>query len=229
MNNTDETIEMIRFAGSEGADGAVLTPPAYVAIPETDAVTFYLECAEASSIPIAIYNNPTRVKTDLQAEHVIELAKHPRIALLKESCSRPLQIARILESGAEITVMCCDSPNLGLVVPTMALGGHGTSNMTGNMAPEEMAVLSKPWTADAPTQFREMHQRLLPLMMFNYSAGNPIPLKSLARALGMPSGEMRRPYRFLPEAATARGVAIMRDLGLIDKYGFSPLPASAVG
>jgi 4-hydroxy-tetrahydrodipicolinate synthase len=228
MNNTQETIRMIQFAAAEGADGAVLTPPAYVAVPEGDAVAFYRECADESPIPIAIYNNPTRVKTDLQVEHIVELSAHPKIALLKESCSRPLQIARILQSGADIAVMCCDSPHLGLIVPTMALGGSGTSNMTGNIAPQEMAALSRQWhsTGDA-LAFREVHQNLLPLMLFNYSAGNPIAVKSLARALGMPAGEMRRPYRYLDDAAVQRGVDIARELGLIERYGYSPTSALA--
>jgi 4-hydroxy-tetrahydrodipicolinate synthase len=221
MSNTKDTIEMLNFAAAEGADGAVLSAPPYVAVSEHDAVAFYRECADESPIPLAIYNNPLRVKTDLQAEHVIDLARHPRIVLLKESCARPAQIAKILGSGAEIAVMCCDSPNLGLVVPTMALGGHGTANMTGNIAPQEMATLSRQWrdTADALV-FREMHQRLLPLMLFHYSAGNPIAVKSLARALGMPAGEMRRPYRLLDAAAVDAGLSIVRELGLVEKYGF---------
>ena len=48
--------------------------------------------------------------------------------------------------------MCCDSPNLGLVVPTMSLGGHGTANMTGNIAPAELATISTPWTSYAEAE-----------------------------------------------------------------------------
>src|SRR3546814_16651211 len=62
-----------------------------------------------------------------------------------------------------VSVMCCDSPNLGLVVPTMALGGHGTANMGGNLAPAEMTAISTPWSneADAAT-FRAPYLTLLP-------------------------------------------------------------------
>jgi 4-hydroxy-tetrahydrodipicolinate synthase len=222
MSNTADTIKMIHFAAAEGADGAVLTPPAYVALNEADAVNFYRECADSSDIPIAIYNNPTRVKTDLRTEHIVDLASHPRISLLKESCSRPAQIAEILRSGADIAVMCCDSPNLGLVVPTIALGGHGLSNLTGNIAPQEMARLSRTWgTAAEAGEFRELHQRLLPLMAFHYSAVNPVAVKSIARALGMPAGEPRPPYRGLNESAVSVGINIVRELGLLEKYNYS--------
>src|SRR3546814_20652473 len=85
--------------------------------------------------------------------------------------------------------MCCDSPNLGLVVPTMALGGHGTANMGGNIAPAEMAAISKPWADDGDAEaFRAQYLALLPLLHFNYSAINPVAITSLMRACGLPVG-----------------------------------------
>ena len=64
----------------------------------------------------------------------------------KESTTRVGQVAQVLRGRPDVSVMCCDSPNLGLVVPTMSLGGHGTANMTGNIAPAEMAAISRPGT-----------------------------------------------------------------------------------
>ena len=63
----------------------------------------------------------------------------------KEAMGRPGQIAQILAAGRDMALMCCDSPHLGLVPAVMALGGHGTANMTGNIAPREMAIISTPW------------------------------------------------------------------------------------
>ena len=60
--------------------------------------------------------------------------------------------------------MCCDSPNLGLVVPTMSLGGHGTANMTGNVAPGELATISTPWKSYAEAEgFKKAYLGLLPM------------------------------------------------------------------
>ena len=90
--------------------------------------------------------------------------------------------------------MCCDSPNLGLVVPTMSLGGHGTANMTGNIAPAELAVISTPWASYAEAEnFKTAYLKLLPLLHFTYSAINPVAVKSLMKALGMPAGDLRKP------------------------------------
>lgn len=187
-----------------------------------DAVAYYLEVADASPIPIGIYNNPTRVKTDLPAAAVLRLAEHENVVILKESTSRVAQIAEVLAGRPDMAVMCCDSPNLGLVMPVMSLGGQGTANMTGNIAPEELAVISKPWTSFADTEAcRETYLRLLSLFFFTYSAVNPIPVKSLARALGMPAGDLRRPYRALAPEALEPGLRAVRELGLADKYGYT--------
>ncbi len=222
-NSTETTIEMVRYAAAEGADGAILTVPSYIAPPVEDAVRYYLEVADSSDIPIGIYNNPTRVKTDLDADAVIRLAAHPNIVVLKEATSRVAQIADVAAAGAEIALMCCDSPNLGLVMPVMSLGGQGTANMTGNIAPQEMAALSAPWrTFEDAERCRETYLRLLPLLKFTYSAVNPIPVKSLAKALGMPAGELRRPYQGLDGEALGRGLRIVAELGLAEKYGYLP-------
>ncbi len=222
-NSTETTIEMVRYAAAEGADGAILTVPSYIAPPVEDAVRYYLEVADSSDIPIGIYNNPTRVKTDLDADAVIRLAAHPNIVVLKEATSRVAQIADVAAAGAEIALMCCDSPNLGLVMPVMSLGGQGTANMTGNIAPQEMAAMSVPWRSfEDAERCRETYLKLLPLLKFTYSAVNPIPVKSLAKALGMPAGELRRPYQGLDAEALGHGLRIVEELGLAEKYGYLP-------
>jgi 4-hydroxy-tetrahydrodipicolinate synthase len=236
-NSTESTIEMVRYAGEAGADGAIIAVPSYICPSVEDAERYVLEVAEASPIPLGIYNNPPRVKTDLTADALIRLSAHPNIVVLKESTTRVSQIAELAAARAaglcDMALMCCDSPNLGLVVPLMALGGQGTANMTGNIAPAELAVISAPLgtidadgeTADA-ARFRDAYLRLLPLFFFTYSAVNPVPVKSLVRALGMPAGDLRRPYRSLPEATVAQGVRLVRELGLDTKYGYQ-IAASA--
>jgi 4-hydroxy-tetrahydrodipicolinate synthase len=144
-NNTDATIANVRFAAANGADGAILAAPAYICGAETDIEQFFLEVADAVDLPLGIYNNPPRVKTDLHWDNLLRLFEHPNYVVHKESTTRVGQVAQILAARPDVSVMCCDSPNLGLVVPTMSLGGHGTANMTGNIAPAEMATISAPW------------------------------------------------------------------------------------
>src|SRR6266852_1297507 len=226
-NNTETTIANVRFAKDNGADGAILAAPAYICAPESDIERFFLEVADATDLPLGIYNNPPRVKSDLHWEHLLRIFKHPNYVVHKESTARVGQVAQVLAAKPDVAVMCCDSPNLGLVVPTMSLGGHGTANMTGNVAPAEMAALSTPWAsyADAET-FRSTYLKLLPLLHFTYSAINPVAVKSLMKALGMPAGDLRRPLTGLAGEALAKGVRIVQELGLTAAYGYKPKPAA---
>ncbi len=219
--HADQVIENVRFAAANGADGAVIAAPPYICASEADIEQFYLEVADAVDLPLGIYNNPPRVKTDLHWDQLLRLFRHPNIVVHKESTARVGQIAQILAAAPDVSVMCCDSPNLGLVVPTMALGGHGTANMGGNLAPAEMASISRPWVdGDTAMTFREHYLQLLPLLHFNYSAINPVAVKSLMRACGLPVGPLRKPHRELGGAEIEKGLRIVRELGLDSRYGF---------
>ncbi|MCK7503532.1 MAG: dihydrodipicolinate synthase family protein [Desulfobacterales bacterium] len=97
---------MVRYAARAGADGAVVTAPSYIYAPVDAAVQYFLEVADASPIPIGIYNNPIRVGTDLPAEAVIRLAEHPNIVIDKEAMARPGQIAQILAARQRACRSC---------------------------------------------------------------------------------------------------------------------------
>jgi 4-hydroxy-tetrahydrodipicolinate synthase len=226
-NNTESTIASVRFARDNGADGAILAAPAYICASEADIEKFFLDVADASDLPLGIYNNPPRVKTDLHWDNLLRLFRHPNYVVHKESTARVAQVAQVLAAKPDVAVMCCDSPNLGLVVPTMSLGGHGTANMTGNIAPAEMAALSAPWSTPQQAEtFRRMYLKLLPLLHFTYAAINPVAVKSLMKALGMPAGDLRRPLTGLDGEALAKGVRIVQELGLASAYGYKPRPAA---
>jgi 4-hydroxy-tetrahydrodipicolinate synthase len=228
-NNTAATIENVRFAKENGADGAILAAPAYICAPEADIERFFLDVADATDLPLGIYNNPPRVTSDLHWERLLRIFKHPNYVVHKESTARVGQVAQVLVGKPDVSVMCCDSPNLGLVVPTMSLGGHGTANMTGNIAPAELAAISTPWHdyRDAE-KFRSTYLRMLPLLHFTYSAINPVAVKSLMQAIGLPAGDLRKPLRGLEGEALAQGVRIIEELGLDRAYGYKPRSISAV-
>lgn len=220
--HTQATIDYVRHAAAQGADGAIIAAPSYVCASNEDIVHYFLEVADASEIPIGIYNNPPRVKTDLTAADIIRLSEHPNIVVNKESTGRVAQVAQLCAAKPDISLMCCCSPNLGLVVPTMALGGHGTANMTGNIIPREMSVISTPWRNDGDAfNFREAWLTNLPMLHFAYSAVNPVAVKSLMHAMGMPAGGLRRPLRPLSRERLQAGLQIARDLELDKKYGYS--------
>jgi len=221
-NNTQTTIDYLKFAEAEGADGAILAAPPYIAASEADIEAHFFKVADSVDMALGIYNNPPRVQTDLRHDALLRLFEHPNYVVLKESTSRVGQVGQVLAGAPDAAVMCCDSPNLGLVVPTMALGGHGTANMTGNIAPRELAAISEPWTADgAGARFRQAYLRNLPILHYTYSAINPVALKSLMAAVGLPAGPLREPLKALTGGRLQEGIDIVKALGLDQAYGYA--------
>ncbi|MEE8445772.1 MAG: dihydrodipicolinate synthase family protein [Alphaproteobacteria bacterium] len=219
--STEQTIAYCEYAGAVGADGVIIAAPPYICAPEDDITDYFLEVADASPIPVGIYNNPPRVQTDLGHGAILRLAEHPNILVNKESTARVGQIARTVAGKPDMSLMCCDSPSLGLVVPLMMLGGDGTANMSGNLIPREMAVISTPWTGwDDAMACREAWLTNLAMLHFTYSAINPVAVKSLMAAVGLPAGPLRKPLKPIAPDHLARGLQICRDLGLDRKYGF---------
>jgi 4-hydroxy-tetrahydrodipicolinate synthase len=112
----------------------------------------------------------------------------------------------------------------------MALGGHGTANMTGNIIPREFAVISTPWENDGDAaRFHEAYLHNLDMLHYAYSSINPVAIKSLMRALGMPSGPLRKPLKPFEGAQLQKGIDIAARLGLDKVYGYkiSPIARAA--
>lgn len=227
-NNTDTTIDYVRYAKGEGADGAILAAPAYICADNAAITDYTLEVLDSADLAMGFYNNAPRVKTDLHWDDLLRLGEHPNMVVLKESTTRVGQVAQMCAAKPDMAIMCCCSPNLGLVVPTMALGGHGTANMTGNIIPREMAVISKPWeNGEDAFAHREAWLDNLPMLHFAYSNVNPVPIKTLMRAVGLPAGPMRKPLQPASEALMKAGFAAFDKLGLAEKYGLAARKVAA--
>ena len=216
---TDTTIENVRFAADNGADGALIAVPPYTCPPENDAERYFLDVADSTDLPLGTYNNAPRLRTDLQLETLLRIFRHPNYIVHKESTARVNQIAELLRAAPDVSIMCDNSPEPGLAVQTMALGGQGISNGAGNIAPAELAIISNPWRDNKQIEaFRREYLRILPLLSFVYSTTSPIPIKSLMSAVGLPAGNLRRPLRALEAKELHRGLEIVRRLGLDKRY-----------
>ena len=76
--------------------------------------------------------------------------------------------------------------------------------------------------------FKTTYLKLLPLLHFTYSAINPVAVKSLMKALGLPAGDLRKPLTNLDGEALAKGIRIVQELGLDQRYGYKLRPIAAV-
>jgi 4-hydroxy-tetrahydrodipicolinate synthase len=221
--NTKQTIELTEYAQRAGADGALLVVPPYL-VPSQDGIYEHFKAvAGAVDIPIAVYNNPGRVSVNIDPATVIELAKIPNIVADKEAMGSIGQLVKIRrEAGDELNLLCCDSPGFSLIVPTLALGGHGTANICGNVIPQEMAEMSKPWRSwEDMERTRTILFTYFPLMAALYSRTNPVAVKAALRLLGLPAGHVRRPLVDMDDSDTQFLRDLLDELGVTEKYGLA--------
>lgn len=219
--STEETVKMAQYAEAQGADGLVFTVPPYITPPQEAVYEYYDTVMGAVSIPVAIYNNPTRVKVEVKPETIARLSeKHKHFVADKEALPKNSHFMEVMErTQGNLNILTCDSPGYATAFTTLAMGGHGLANIGGNVFPEEMAAISRPWTKweDVVTT-RELYFRYLPLLRKLYAITNPVYVKAGLRVLGFNVGKPRLPLPDVSPEAFADLEEHMRSLGLIDKY-----------
>lgn len=219
--STKDTIALTRYAEDAGADGAVLTVPPYVTPPQEAVFEHFALVATSVKLPIALYNNPTRVHVHLEPATIARLHEEaPNLSMDKEAMADASQIAEVLSlTGGGVRVYCCDYPRYGLIPPTLALGGSGVAGVTANVAPAEMAHLSQPWGNGADLEaWRRSYFRLLPLMKAMYWFTNPVVIKAGLNLLGFEVGPVRRPLTELRGARVQELDNLLGELGLKERY-----------
>lgn len=218
--NTFETINLTRFAQKHKAYGALLIVPPYIRPPQEAIYNFFREVATTVDLPISIYNNPTRVGVNISLETSIRLAKIPNIVAFKEAIPEVNQLIELKKAvGEEVDILPCDSPTFSVILPCLAMGGSGVTNITGNLAPEEFAQLSKPWSNfEEVKRCRQLFFKFFDLMQICYAVTNPVVIKAGLKLLGLPGGKPRLPLPELNPEKTAQLKEIMGRLGLLSKY-----------
>ena len=221
-STTKQTIENARYAKEMGADGGLIVQPGYIR-PSQDALYHYFkEVAETVDLPLIIYNNPSRTGENIEPETLARLAKLENIVALKEAGPNPYGVLRVVElTRGRLNVLCCDCPHYALVFPVLASGGKGTSNVTGSIAPRELAAISRPWEGyEDVTRSRELFFEYFPLMRMMYAETNPVPLKAALNMVGANVGKPRKPLTELSEANTATLKLTMERLGILDEGSY---------
>lgn len=218
---TDDSVNFARFCEDEGADGLIFTVPVYTLIPQSAAFAHFDKCMGAVSIPVGIYNNPSRLGVSVEPATVAKLASlHDNFIVLKQaspSCRDLVQVKRLCNENMH--VLCCDYPAYSIVIPTLAVGGNGTANIGGNIIPEEAALYSRPWTSmQIIEECRELYYKFYPLLEALYMFSNPICIKAALRLLGLPGGHLRTPYQELGGQKLEQLKTVMQELGVFDKY-----------
>jgi 4-hydroxy-tetrahydrodipicolinate synthase len=222
--STAATIELAQFAQEKEADGIMLVVPPYIAPPQTAVYGFLKSVCQSVDIAVAVYNNPARVIVNIDPPTIVRLAEEcPNLVADKEAVPSVTQLTSVMEgTKGRLRLLCCDAPNYALTIPTLGMGGHGTANVTGNVAPREMAELSRPWRSwEDVVKGRELYFEYLPLMEAAYSATNPVAIKAMVKLMGLPSGDPRPPLPRIEGDRLKPLEDVISRFVLTRKYGLS--------
>ena len=211
-NNTDHVIHNTKAACEVGADAVLVVTPYYNKATQNGLYQHFMAVAEASTVPVILYNVPGRTGCNLLPKTVARLAEHERIVAIKEATGNMAQMVEIMHlCGDKIDVYSGED---ALTVPMMAMGAAGTISVLSNVAPKESVAMTDACKAGDFKTAAKMQADLLPLINALFSEVNPIPAKAGVSAMGFGEENLRLPLTPMEDATRAVLFAEMRKLGI---------------
>jgi 4-hydroxy-tetrahydrodipicolinate synthase len=212
-NDTAAAIETSLVLGRAGATHLLHVSPMYNKPPQRGIIAHFTAVADASPVPVVLYNVPGRTGSNMTAETTLALAEHRNICAVKEASGNTGQIDAILRGRPEgFAVLSGDD---GLTLAVMAAGGDGVISVIANVVPKLCAQLTDALaTSDLATASR-LHHRLAPLVDAAFIESNPIPIKAALAMMGKMQNVLRLPLVTLEAKHEARMSAALRIAGVL--------------
>lgn len=211
--STERTIAATQVAAELGADAALVVTPYYVRPPQAGLEAHYRAIADASTIPILLYNVPTRTAVDLLPETVARLLDHKRIVGVKEAVSDMQRVRELVALSAPGFVVL--SGDDGSCLNAMTEGAVGVISVAANVAPHHMSLMCQAAAAGDLATARDLQQRLSGLFAQLGRVTNPIPVKWAAFAMGLTGPGIRLPLLPLDPSGRPGLAACLVELGLL--------------
>lgn len=190
-NSTSHTIELSLEAQAAGADALLVVSPYYNKATEEGLFRHYMSIAHAVSIPVIIYNVPSRTGVDIPVSVYHRLSKIPNIAGVKEASTDITKITRIRHAcGNDLPIW---AGNDDMTVPVISLGGHGVISVCSNVYPEQIQLMAQAALAGDFDTAAALQTRLLPFNELMFCEVNPIPVKAAMKYAGYDCGSCRMP------------------------------------
>lgn len=189
-NSTAHAVHLQKLAQRAGADAALSVNPYYSKPGQEGLYRHFVTQADASELPVMLYNIPGRTGVALAPETVERLAVHPKIRAIKEATGST-------DSCGEIALRC---PNLAVLsgddtmtLPFASVGAVGVVSVVSNLFPEKIAGLCRLFLAGDSAGALKVHRELIPIARAMFVETNPIPVKAAMKLLGRDSGALRLP------------------------------------
>ena len=212
-NNTKQVIHYSKKIETLGVDGLLIVTPYYNKCTQNGLIEHYKEIAKNVSLPIILYNVPSRTGVNIEPKTCLELSKIENIVAIKEASGNLSQVAEIAHlCGENLSIY---SGNDDQILPVLSLGGIGVISVLSNVMPEYTHTMVENFLEGNLKQATQMQLEALPLIKALFSEVNPIPVKKAMNLLGWKAGECRLPLTEMSSENKARLEKEMKAVGLI--------------
>jgi 4-hydroxy-tetrahydrodipicolinate synthase len=206
-NNTPRAVELAQQAADLGADG-ILTITPYYNKPTPDGLLRHFSAQAKAGLPMIMYNVPGRTGLNMTAETTLRMAREvPNIIGVKEASANMEQILTILrDRPKDFLVLSGDD---AWTLPLLGCGADGLVSVASNEVPKLISQM-------VATRSREIHERLLPLLLGNFIESNPGPVKAAMKMMGiLQSDTLRPPLAPITDASRKKLESILRECKLL--------------
>lgn len=213
--STRETISLTRAAAAAGAHAVLVLNPFYYKgnMNHDELVRHYFDVADASPVPVLVYNMPGNTGLDMSARMIIDMAKHPNIVGLKESGGNMVKMSEVLgnvKPGFQVL-----AGGAGFLLPALAVGAVGGILASANIAPAHCIEIFRAFAAGDINLARELQHRIIPLNTAVTSRWGVPALKVAMDLLGLYGGNVRRPLLPMDEVNREYLKEVMQNEGII--------------
>ena len=212
-NCTQTAIELSKQAEEDGADALLLVTPYYNKATQNGLIAHYKAIAESVSLPIILYNVPSRTGCNILPETAAYLGRNVYIFVaIKETYVNISQVAKLKAlSGDSLDIYSCNDDQ---VIPLLSLGGIGVISVLSNVAPKfTHDMVMKYLEGDHETALN-MQLEALPLIDALFCEVNPIPVKAAMNLMGKEVGPLRAPLTVMEDAHQQKLAQVMKDFGI---------------
>ncbi|KKC46710.1 MULTISPECIES: 4-hydroxy-tetrahydrodipicolinate synthase [Paenibacillus] len=208
-NDTAHSVHLTKLAEQAGVDGILLVVPYYNRPSQEGMYRHFRTIAEATALPVMLYNVPGRTVASMDARTTIRLARDAANIVATKECHSLDHVSEIISGApAEFRVYTGDD---SATLPAMAVGAYGVVSVASHIVGSEMKAMIEAYLAGRPAEAAASHRKLLPVFNGLFKAPNPVLVKKALELKGLPVGGVRLP---LVEADEAETSALVQLLGL---------------
>lgn len=212
-NSTSKTITLVKKAAAFGAQGALVVTPYYNKPTQEGLYQHYRAVSQESSVPIIVYNVPSRTGCNILPSTVARLAEScDNIVAIKAASGSLDQVSEVRRScGDTFDILSGDD---SLTFPMLAVGASGVISVAANILPAEVSMMCSRFFEGKVEQARQIHLRLFPVIKALFLETNPIPVKKALELMGMAAGKPRLPLVEMSKENTLLLKKVLSDHGI---------------